>query len=241
MVMRRGSGVNRGASTKPDLAPARPSSRRYDTHSGTSTPARLTSSRATRRKCAAASSSLHGPGDQRRRDHPAIDAFAWSWRCSANPGRSRLVAAGHRAPALAPKPPRESRDRARLILKPPLLAILRPAPMHRHVDRSCVNVQSHVPRCPLLHLLRPNPFMLRSGSALMLPRSRRRYRSPGRRGIHTVSPSGRWVRVFGDEKLTTALLDRLGHRAHILTTRGISYRTRHAPRTRRSGAAEGGR
>jgi DNA replication protein DnaC len=34
-----------------------------------------------------------------------------------------------------------------------------------------------------------------------------------------------WVQIFGDEKLTTALLDRLGHHAHILTTRGSSYRT----------------
>lgn len=35
-----------------------------------------------------------------------------------------------------------------------------------------------------------------------------------------------WVQVFGDEKLTTALLDRLGHHAHVLTTRGPSFRSR---------------
>ena len=35
-----------------------------------------------------------------------------------------------------------------------------------------------------------------------------------------------WVQVFGDEKLTTALLNRLGHHAHILTNKGQSYRTR---------------
>lgn len=34
-----------------------------------------------------------------------------------------------------------------------------------------------------------------------------------------------WVQVFGCEKLTTALLDRLGHHSHILTTKGASFRT----------------
>jgi DNA replication protein DnaC len=37
---------------------------------------------------------------------------------------------------------------------------------------------------------------------------------------------GEWVQVFGCEKLTTALLDRLTHHSHILTTKGPSYRTR---------------
>lgn len=33
-----------------------------------------------------------------------------------------------------------------------------------------------------------------------------------------------WTRVFGDERLTAALLDRLGYRAHMLQMNGDSYR-----------------
>lgn len=43
---------------------------------------------------------------------------------------------------------------------------------------------------------------------------------------------GEWVQVFGSEKLTTALLDRLVHHAQILTSRGESYRTRKQGRTK---------
>jgi len=35
-----------------------------------------------------------------------------------------------------------------------------------------------------------------------------------------------WTQVFGDERLTAALLDRLTHRAHILEFVGESYRFR---------------
>lgn len=44
--------------------------------------------------------------------------------------------------------------------------------------------------------------------------------------ITTNLAFGEWVQVFGSEKLTTALLDRLGHHATVLTTKGDSYRTR---------------
>jgi DNA replication protein DnaC len=36
---------------------------------------------------------------------------------------------------------------------------------------------------------------------------------------------GEWIQVLGCEKLTTALLDRLSARAHVLTTQGPSYRS----------------
>lgn len=42
---------------------------------------------------------------------------------------------------------------------------------------------------------------------------------------------GEWVQVFGSEKLTTALLDRLAHHAHVLTTKGSSYRTKRPGRS----------
>lgn len=39
---------------------------------------------------------------------------------------------------------------------------------------------------------------------------------------------GQWNRVFGDNRLTAALADRLVHHAHILAFTGESYRLRNA-------------
>ena len=46
-----------------------------------------------------------------------------------------------------------------------------------------------------------------------------------------------WTQVFGDERLTAALLDRLTHKAHILEFVGDSHRIRErSQRERRAGS-----
>jgi DNA replication protein DnaC len=44
--------------------------------------------------------------------------------------------------------------------------------------------------------------------------------------LTTNLPFSQWVQVLGDERLTTALLDRLTFQSHILEFRGDSYRLR---------------
>ena len=48
-----------------------------------------------------------------------------------------------------------------------------------------------------------------------------------------------WTSVFGDEKMTAALLDRLTHRAHILEFIGESYRFRQRLRQEEQESLEG--
>ena len=50
--------------------------------------------------------------------------------------------------------------------------------------------------------------------------------------VTTNLPFAEWVTIFaGDEKLTTALLDRLAHHATVITTKGKSYRMRQRQRS----------
>ena len=44
-----------------------------------------------------------------------------------------------------------------------------------------------------------------------------------------------WTSIFGSERLTRALLDRLTHHVHILELNGDSYRLRQSKNLRRKG------
>ncbi len=50
-------------------------------------------------------------------------------------------------------------------------------------------------------------------------------------------PFNEWTEIFGSERLTGALLDRLTHHVHILELNGESYRLAHSKKARRPAAA----
>ena len=50
--------------------------------------------------------------------------------------------------------------------------------------------------------------------------------------ITTNLEFGKWTEVFGEERMTAALLDRLTHKAHIFLATGESYRFRESQRNR---------
>jgi DNA replication protein DnaC len=76
-----------------------------------------------------------------------------------------------------------------------------------------------------------------TGAELLFETFSRRYE----RGAVIVTsnlPFDEWTSVFGAERLTGALLDRLTHHVHILELNGESYRLRHSKRRCQHTAAE---
>ena len=70
-------------------------------------------------------------------------------------------------------------------------------------------------------------------SRLMLVGISQRYE----RGATLVTsnlPFDEWTEVFGSERLTGALLDRLTHHVHILEMNGDSYRLKQSKKRRKS-------
>ena len=66
-----------------------------------------------------------------------------------------------------------------------------------------------------------------TGAELLFEIFRQRYER-GSILVTTNLPFDEWTAVFGSERLTGALLDRLTHHVHILEMNGDSYRLRHS-------------
>ena len=56
--------------------------------------------------------------------------------------------------------------------------------------------------------------------------------------VTTNLPFGEWIEVFGSERLTGALLDRLTHHLHIFEMNGERYRLKHSLESAASQALE---
>lgn len=97
--------------------------------------------------------------------------------------------------------------------------------------RALSRLQDRLRRVPLLVLdeLGFVPFEKAGGELLFDVLSARHER--GATAITSNLAFGEWNRVFGDDKLTAALLDRLAQHAEVLVTRGPGDRVPPAPKT----------
>ena len=105
-------------------------------------------------------------------------------------------------------------------------------------ERRLLNLQKRLARLKLLIIdelgFVPLP---KTGAELLFEVFSQRYER-GSILVTTNLPFDEWTEVFGSERLTGALLDRLTHRVHILEMNGESYRLRqsgHATALRTTG------
>ena len=76
----------------------------------------------------------------------------------------------------------------------------------------------------------------KTGAELLFEIFSQRYEQASTRVISNL-PFNEWTEIFGSERLTGALLDRLTHHVHILELNGDSYRLAHSKNARHDAAA----
>ena len=96
--------------------------------------------------------------------------------------------------------------------------------MEARDERRLLNLQNKLSRLKLL-IVDELGFVLlsRTGAELLFEVFSQRYER-GSIMVTTNLPFDEWTEVFGSERLTGALLDRLTHHVHILEMNGESYR-----------------
>ena len=100
--------------------------------------------------------------------------------------------------------------------------------MEARDERRLVNLQRQLSRLNLLIIDELGFVPLsRTGAELLFEVFSQRYER-GSILVTTNLPFDEWTEVFGSERLTGALLDRLTHHVHILEMNGDSYRLRHS-------------
>ena len=103
--------------------------------------------------------------------------------------------------------------------------------MEARDERRLLNLQKKLSRLKLLIVDELGFVPLsRTGAELLFEMFSQRYER-GSILVTTNLPFDEWTEVFGSERLTGALLDRLTHHVHTLEMNGDSYRLRQGTRT----------
>ena len=112
--------------------------------------------------------------------------------------------------------------------------------MEARDERRLLNLQRQLSRLNLLIIDELGFVPLsRTGAELLFEVFSQRYER-GSIMVTTNLPFDEWTEVFGSERLTGALLDRLTHHVHILEMNGESYRLKRSRETAASQAPDGG-
>ena len=110
--------------------------------------------------------------------------------------------------------------------------------MEARDERRLLNLQRQLSRLNLLIIDELGFVPLsRTGAELLFEVFSQRYER-GSILVTTNLPFDEWTEVFGSERLTGALLDRLTHHVHILEMNGDSYRLRHSRESATSQASD---